>query len=536
MVRKTLEAHIRPSGAKRPLKRLHEFSLADQVPPRTSRRLRGLRPEVEEHKSSPLVEEQYEVYPWQHHVASSPPSIPSEPADPSEVDFHLDMPDATSAEKERRGSSHGRKSSASAKSRIDWLRTYNAQCQYPTRDFKIEELLKKIIPPGGFFNSPEIKMTSMNELCQMMDTFSSAFRSRRKYGDHAELYQEFSERINTWESENGLSATSAGRFQRDVHLCSEPMSNEYMLQHTVMMNIADYWNLDKALTFFCEGYWGFLHGNSFAFKEPSKPSAASEASEASDNVGGLRPDLAVFFTGNAITGEEDFNECKSPDDLRLYMCPDNSMNRCFPFLFIEAKKSGDSFDMAIAQAMKVTSQALWNIYKWMKKADCPEEVATEQKKASTQAGGAAPKTKKAKKRPDEKREDGIHMRNFWEKVRVFSFTVNSKHVNVRVHRAKRLDSSKKGVQTDGLAFLFDVIESDITLSKSNHHKLCALFRNIAYSYGVLELLPVLKKAVDAVQEHCKNRRYVPEPMLKRKQSTGSMRELPNGGDRGRGPR
>jgi hypothetical protein len=269
--------------------------------------------------------------------------------------------------------------------------------------------------------------------------------------------EELSNEINKWKPTFNLTTITNQDFENDVAHCQH--SNEAVFQRTVLISIIDRWQLNDMFDFNCEGHWS-LQG--------TYPLPSTQGPK--DRVTGPKPDLAIFFKLEALIGT-DASSFSAPVPPKLESCiwPDNYVRRCFPFVFIEAKRGFHDLTFAVYANMHSASQALFNIYKWMEKAGFTDV--------------------------------------FFEKVRLFSIAINAEKIIARVHRASPLAGE------EGLVFLYDDL---CTLYKYSRDDACLLIRNILVEYGVAELHGILKDTFEEVSRQFKEGTFQNDEPPKRK--------------------
>lgn len=156
-----------------------------------------------------------------------------------------------------------------------------------------------------------------------------------------------------------------------------------------------------------------------------------------------KPDLAIFFEYSALAGTKFITP---PSDLVGSLRPDGSAKRCFPFLFMEAKRDDDALLSAVYTNLYSASHALHNIHLWMKRAGTDKD---------------------------------------FYKIRVFTITLNARSLTLRCHRAEIED---KGFGR-GMYFYHDEIA---TFQDYTRDEACVLIKNILIKYAKVELLELLK--------------------------------------------
>jgi hypothetical protein len=218
-------------------------------------------------------------------------------------------------------------------------------------------------------------------------------------------------------------------FEADLRRCLT--KNEAVLQRTVMIHIINQYWLDPIFDWNTEGQW-------------SQPKETRLPSREDDDISLPKPDLAISFTQNSFIVSEDESD-PIPPDLTKCLSPDGG-NRCFPFLFFEVKKAGADLQDAYTANLHSASQALYNIYNWMVRANM-EDV-------------------------------------FLEEVRVFSVVFNAQDLGIRVHRGVKLPTGG-----GALCFQFDELRH---LDRYTRDQACLLIKAIMTDYAAKELHPILK--------------------------------------------
>ena len=177
-----------------------------------------------------------------------------------------------------------------------------------------------------------------------------------------------------------------------------------------------------------------------------------------------QPDLVVSFKTDSLIDDEDFSTkvYSLRDNLSGHVCPEGldpgQVERAFPFFSIEVKGRRAELDNTKVrfQNLNTASQALYNMYLVMNAAD---------------------------------------QRNiFFDKVRVYSALATPKDFEVRVHRAV----PRYAASVSPIAFQFDTVirlDADYT-----HAQVSDIMYGILFTYGVNELHPILRRAVEVVVE------------------------------------
>ncbi|KAI1300898.1 hypothetical protein F5Y03DRAFT_385772 [Xylaria venustula] len=255
--------------------------------------------------------------------------------------------------------------------------------------------------------------------------------------------------------EDGYAAVED--LSNEINLWKYTHSNEAVFQRTAMTSIIDRWRLDDMFDFNCEGQWS-LQG-----KYPLPSTQGPD-----DKISGPKPDLAIFFNTEALLGSDGFS-APIPPSLESCIFPDNYPRRCFPFVFKETKKAFQDITTTIYANIHSASQALFNIYTWMRKAGQADA--------------------------------------FFQHVRLFSIAINAEKMIVRTHRAKALDDR------GSLIFLYHEV---CVLYRYDRDTVCLLVHNILMKYGADELSKILKSTVEEVSKQFVDGTFQDDVLPKRK--------------------
>jgi hypothetical protein len=260
-------------------------------------------------------------------------------------------------------------------------------------------------------------------------------------------------------NENGLSENEL-TWKADMSKCV--MSDEAIFQRTIMIDLISRHQLANTLNWICESQW-------------CCPSMPQKGGDLASRISKPKPDLAVAFQAEAILPPFQLSDL---GDFRGIMCPELFMekkrDRAFHFLSIEAKGAkGDLANWkAIRQNFNTATQALHNIYFFMNKAG--EE----------------------------------YLKEFYKKVRFYSVVATSTTFYVRVHRAIKVDKGRIKPNYP-LGFVFDDVlhhqGSDYTRTKAT-----GIIKNILMEYGIVTLLPLLKKTMEKFWENLLEQNKVSE--------------------------
>ena len=225
-------------------------------------------------------------------------------------------------------------------------------------------------------------------------------------------------------------------FQANLNYCLA--GNEAILQRTIMMHIINPYWLGENFYYNCEGQW-------------SLPKISRLPSTKNDGVSMPKPDLSISFKLQTFTQAEAHSD-PIPDHLEKTLSPDGD-ERCFPFLFVEAKKAAADLKHAYMTNLHTASQALYNMYTWM-------NITEESEK------------------------------DFFCTVRVFTLVLNAQDLSVRIHRpCKAGDGS--------ISYRF---EEFWPLSRYSRDQACQLIKTIVNEYAAKELHRVLKNAFAEVSK------------------------------------
>ena len=312
----------------------------------------------------------------------------------------------------------------------DKLRTRRVMLK-PEKDPRLEyleSLIRTELPALSLSEAPGLKVILDQHVKQLKKNRPSS-------------YYDFVDRLcldlDRNKKEVGYPIILSAYFEELQRKCAD--QNEAMLQRTVMINTFHTYWLNETLDYNTEGIW-------------SLPRDVCLPSTIRNTVRMPKPDLAMSFKMSTLTTDADGAD-PIPPGIAPCLYPDGGF-RCFPFLFMEVKKAGADLIDAERDNLYNASQALYNIYQWMKEAS--EEDA------------------------------------FFDKVRVLSFVFNVKELNVRVHRAARSSSSTtKGA----LRFVFDEL---YVLPRYTRDQACLLLNSLLENYAIKELHPILKRAFAAV--------------------------------------
>ena len=246
---------------------------------------------------------------------------------------------------------------------------------------------------------------------------------------HYTFMDEFSHKFDEKKARMNHPIINPRYFQAQLTKCLA--ENEAALQRTVMMSVFHHYWLDEIFDWKAEGKW-------------SQPLDVRLPSSEDDEIPSPKPDLAISFTRQSFTGNEDDSD-PIPQELERCISPGGG-DKCFPFLIMEVKRAAADLGDAYLANLHSASQALYNMYLWMHRAD--------------------------------------RLETFFQQVRIFSFVFNAQDLNVRVHRCSPLNDGN-------ISFHFD----DFTaLTKYNRDQVCLLVDTILNDYAATELHGLLLAA------------------------------------------
>ena len=312
----------------------------------------------------------------------------------------------------------------------------------PFPDAKTHEM-RRSIESEPVLNLQDIEklQTLLNKLFRQSKTINTPGESCNQ------LIENLLDGLSSWSTGANFPTISKKHFINDVERCKR--ASEHMLQRTLMIAIVDRHQLNHSLDLDCESKWNRGPGIPI-MKTKFEP----EFSGLSLDLPAPQPDLAFFFTLKSFVDTQALIPAMAAVDLNDFLHPDGSKIRCFPFFFLEMKAAEKELKPAHTTNLYIASQALLNIYKWMKKANLTKM--------------------------------------FFDEVRVFSLALNVDKFCIRIHRAH---AASQGTDVE-IIYTFDVVCEEPVGYRKDY--VCALVRNILHEYGVKELLPILQKAYNTV--------------------------------------
>ena len=254
----------------------------------------------------------------------------------------------------------------------------------------------------------------------------------------------------------------------DLVKCAK--ADEALIQRTIMMETIDRHELGEFLDYTCESSWTCKRmplkphkDKAVVISKAVKDNRSVQAKPIIELMAKPRPDLHVAFKLEAIMDE---SSLPLLEDMKGCICPESSQkegsdDRAFPFFSMETKspQAAKGEPVANRQNFNTASQALHNIYQFMKEAD--------------------------------------QVSKFLEEVRFFSAAVTPSTFQVRVHRAV-IAAQRDKIQADyPLGFRFDVVYQS-EKKRYTRAEITRIIKNILFEYGVKKLLPILKDAVEVV--------------------------------------
>ena len=293
---------------------------------------------------------------------------------------------------------------------------------------------------------PVPEPTDLRSLKALLNKLARRSQTIKVPGDDViHFFEDILNEFSDWSMTARLPSISKRNFISDVELCTQ--GNEYILHRTLMMTIVDRYHLNNRLAINCEGLWQ---------TEPLPLMRPYETEEELEDVRlhSPKPDLAVFFAGKAFGIPTEHVQFPVPTSMEKSIYPEGDMLRCFPFFFLEAKAREISLEQAEQKNLHSTSQALFNIHKWLRTANMETE--------------------------------------FFRDVRVFSLVMNSRTFRIRVHHAHRARKEK----IIKLEYTFDEVCDERIDDRKEYF--CATIHNVLHDYGIKILLPILKKAYDTI--------------------------------------
>ena len=268
-----------------------------------------------------------------------------------------------------------------------------------------------------------------------------------------QLVERMTDELHKWRTMLGLATITENEFDSDLTRCQDSISNEAELQRTLLPEIINRHQLKEMFIFRFEGQW-----------KSRGTSALPSTDPLDDGISAPKPDLAIFFNHEALGS----SSAPIPHDIEESLRPEGHANLCFPFLFIETKKQSDTLILALEKNLHTANQALFNIFRWIKKAG--------------------------------------ELDDFFKNVRTFSIAMNAREIIARVHRAEPSTGSLP------LNYAYDDLR---TISPYSKKQVCKLIRSIL-EYGAQKLCEILKDTFQTVSELYAEGNYPEDKLTKRK--------------------
>lgn len=312
----------------------------------------------------------------------------------------------------------------------------------PSSDSRFDYLGLDKIGEDGIVQLTE---ESLQNILTMLQRHQTRIRKAIKEGvlDTAfDLYEALREDIEDWTPKSAIHRRfppiSHRHFTFDREHCLT--SGEADFQRTLMISMIDRFDFQNLFSYSCEEQWAM---------EPDYclPSLGSP-----NKISQPKPDLAISFQRNAVRGP-----ALLPYPINLSRClhpGKKSDKRWFPFLFMEAKRADDTLEPAQERNLHNASQALFNIYQWMKS------------------------------------EDDLRAK-FFDGVRVFTISLNVETLRLRVHRAESIGRNGQ---------LFYHFQDVLRIDDYDRTKACHVMKTILLDYAKPWLLPVLKDTFERVAQ------------------------------------
>ncbi|KIX09790.1 uncharacterized protein Z518_00871 [Rhinocladiella mackenziei CBS 650.93] len=300
-----------------------------------------------------------------------------------------------------------------------------------TEDEKSKDLKSKLVPGPS-----KLPFREIPEFVGFLKEILGECEKSRPNKDSSAVIEKFKDKFHEWQSDHRLALMTNREFGMDIRYSMS--ANEAVLQRTIMLSIIDRCYIHDLFSFNCEGQWRLDQ----RYRLP--------VTGRMEHVTLPKPDLAVFFKLEALTGPNIW--APYPKEMAGSLRPDGGPERCFPFLFMEVKRSADNLESAFRANLHSASQALYNIFQWMSLVDLNDI--------------------------------------FWENVRVFSIDLNAREIKLRVHRAAPESDNS-------LRFYFDDITS---LTEYTRDQACQLVKGVLLDYAKSELYGILKNTFQKVSE------------------------------------
>ena len=307
-------------------------------------------------------------------------------------------------------------------------------------------------PSTAFFDGTDELWALMSSLeCRRNSSENSSSRE-----DIEQLVERMTDELNKWRTMLDLATITESDFNTNLTHCQDIISNEAELQRILLPEILNRNQVKEMFIFRFGGQW-----------KSQGTSALPSINPKDIGLPAPKPDIAIFFDRQALGP----SLAIIPDDIETSLQPEGHETLCFPFLFIEAKKQSDPLGPALQKNLHTANQALFNIFRWMKKAG--------------------------------------KLDSFFTNVRTFSIAINAREIIARVHRAE-LSTGRLP-----LDYAYDDLKTIFPYTKK---QACKLIRSIL-EYGAQKLLKILKHTFQTVSEPYAEGNYPEDELTKRKNDT-----------------
>ena len=311
----------------------------------------------------------------------------------------------------------------------------------PSSDGKLQELeLDKIVS-----NTPShVEFRKLDSLMRVLENYLKKLRKSIK--DQAlenglPVYDALKHEIGDWRPVAGdyrrFPPMSPEHFEWDRNQCSN--SSEADFHRTIMISIIDRYDFRGLFAFSCEEQWSI------------RPDFLIRPTRTKSKITQPKPDLAMSFNRSALN-DSDFLDY--PLELGKCLHPGNrGRERWFPFMFMEAKRDDNSLRDAFEKNLHSASQALFNIFQWMRLFSELEE-------------------------------------QFFKDVRVFTIVLNNEDMLLRMHRAEKSSEGRLRYEFTEVAKIRDY----------DRFGACHLVKSVLVDYALPHLHPILRETFKRVAE------------------------------------
>ena len=293
--------------------------------------------------------------------------------------------------------------------------------------------------------SPTLKEHNI-ELVPVKDPKIEHFRKLIFFGD--------TNIINSQESleKEIINRREDALWKMDMSKCAR--SNEARFQRTIMITIINRLELDKNLEFIPEARW------------KSERFPCLNCLPMQCKITKPQPDLAVAFQATSLLPTDGFTaDYERLKEIESHIFPEGNQEfqdqHAFHFFFMEVKGKRGTIDNQKAQFqnLNTASQAVYNIYRCMKRVN--------------------------------------DLDTFFKEIRIFSASTTVAGLSIRVHRPRRLRNVEQCNKREyPIAFQFDELGS-IKGDYSRAQALSIVY-NILYEYGIRVLHPILKTTIETL--------------------------------------